>query len=174
MCCGDDKGLNLLSPSFWHQGLVSRETIFPKLGRCERCGVAVNTDGASLAHKLLTSCCAAHCLLGHAQTQVHAWRLGTAGLNKAAYDKTSTQEVKVPRREPFASHSAGAAHSLLLGQSFSDTFDLPCLALSTLRCQTPVQEAFRPAPRLLTILNTFRAPHSGPDTFQTLSTCYLA
>ena len=100
--------------------------------------------------------------------------VGTAGLNKAAYDKTSTQEVKVPRREPFASHSAGAAHSLLLGQSFSDTFDLPCLALSTLRCQTPVQEGFRPAPRLLTILNTFRAPHSGPDTFQTLSTCYLA
>ena len=128
----------------------------------------------------VTSSQAAHFLLcsplptGSCTNTSPCLEVGTAGLNKAAYDKTSTQEVKVPRREPFASHSAGAAHSLLLGQSFSDTLDLPCLALSTLRCQTPVQEAFRPAPRLLTILNTFRAPHSGPDTFQTLSTCYLA
>ena len=105
MCCGDDKGLNQLSQSFWPQGLVSRETIFTRLGRCERWGVAINTDGASLAHELLTSCHAAHCLPGHAQTPVHAWRWGTAGLNKAAYDKTSTQGVKVPRREPFAPHS---------------------------------------------------------------------
>ena len=128
----------------------------------------------------VTSSQAAHFLLcsplptGSCTNTSPCLEVGTAGLNKAAYDKTSTQEVKVPRREPFASHSAGAAHSLLLGQSFSDTFDLPCLALSTLRCQTPVQEGFRPAPRLLTILNTFRAPHSGPDTFQMLSTCYLA
>ena len=100
--------------------------------------------------------------------------VGAAGLNKAAYDNTSTQEVKMPRREPFAPHSAGAARSTLLGLSFSDTLDLPCLAPSTLRCQTPVPEGFPPAPRLLTILNTFRAPHSGPDTFQMLSTCYLA
>lgn len=109
-----------------------------------------------------------------AQTPAHAWRWGTAGLNKATYDKTSTQRVKMPRREPYAPHSAGAASSTLLGQSFSDTLDLPCLALSTLRCQTPVWVAFPPAPRLLTILNAFRAPHSGPDIFQTLSTCYLA
>ena len=100
--------------------------------------------------------------------------VGTAGLNKAAYDKTSTRGVKVRRRKPFAPHSAGAACSPLLGQSFSDTLDLPWLALSTLRCQISLQEVFPPALRLLEILNTFRAPHSGPDSFQTLSTCYLA
>ena len=72
----------------------------------------------------------------------------------------------MPRREPFASHSAGAARSTLSGQSLSDTLDLPCLALSTLRCQTPVWEDLPPAPRLLTILNTFRDPLSGPDTFK--------
>ena len=100
--------------------------------------------------------------------------VGTAGLNKAAYDKTCIQGVKMPRSEPFAPHSTGTARSTLLGQSYSDTLELPCLALSTLRCQTSVQEVFPPEPRLLTILNTFRAPHSGPDTFQTLSMCYLA
>ena len=128
----------------------------------------------------VTSSQAAHFLLcsplptGSCTNTSPCLEVGTAGLNKAAYDKTSTQGVKMPRREPFAPHSTGTACSTLLGQSFSDTLDLPCLALSTLRCQTPVQEGFRPAPRLLTILNTFRAPHSGPDTFQTLSTCYLA
>ena len=80
----------------------------------------------------------------------------------------------MPRREPFAPHGTGAARSTLLGLSFSDTLDLPWLALSTLRCQISLQEVFPPALRLLEILNTFRAPHSGPDSFQTLSTCYLA
>ena len=64
LCCGDDKGLNQLSQSFWHQGLVSQETIFTRQGRCELWGVAINTDGASLAHKLLTSCYAAQFLPG--------------------------------------------------------------------------------------------------------------
>ena len=92
--------------------------------------------------------------------------VGAAGLNKAAYDNTSTQEVKVPRREHFAPHGTGAARSPVLGQSFSDTLDLPCLAPSTLRCQTPVPEGFPPAPRLLTILILSEPPTVGQIPFK--------